>query len=144
MDPVTLAYATSAGSALAGGMAGKAAADGEAQRARINSYIGRTRAMQTDTTARQGLESELGTMRAALGANQQAPGVGTLEMVQELRGTRDRERRIGVGSKMQEAADWRMQGKNASARGKNAMIGGFVNAGPSLFDLYGHEKKKRL
>lgn len=140
MDPVTLSLAASAGSALVGGMAGKAEAEGEKQRAQINSYIGRTRAMQTDTTARQGLESELGSMRAALGANQQAPGVGTLEMVQELRDTRDRERRIGVGSKMQEAADWRMQGKNASARGRNAMLGGIVKAGPSLFDLYDYKR----
>ena len=140
MDPVTISLIASAGSAIAGGMANKAAAEGEKKRAEINSFVGRTRALQTDTTSRQGLESELGSMRAVMGANGQTPGVGTLEMVQELRNTRDRERRINVGSKMTEAADWRMAGKNADTRGNNAMMSGLIKAGPSLFDLHQYKR----
>ena len=125
---------------IAQGIAGFGAATGQQERDEINSYIGRTRALQTDTTARQGLESELGTLRAAMGANQQRPGVGTNEMVQELRATRSRERRIQVGNRMAESADWRMQGKNAGAGATGALIGGSLKAGPSLFDLHQYYK----
>jgi hypothetical protein len=139
MDPVSLSLMASVGGSLASGLTGMAAAQGEKKRAEINSYVGRTRAIQSDTTARQGLEGELGSFRAALGANHQKPGVGTLEMVQELRDTRDRERRITVGNKMSEAADWRMAGKNAAAKGTGALVGGLIKAGPSLFSLYNYK-----
>lgn len=139
-DPVTIGLALSAGSAVAQGAAGYQAAKGEQQRAEINSYIGRTRALQTDTTARQGLESELGSIRAAMGANQQRPGVGTLEMINELREVRGRERRINVANRNSEAADWRMAGRNSGNAATSSMALGLIKAGPSLFDLYDYKR----
>lgn len=136
MATPVIALALQAGTAVAGGMAARAQAKGEQERAQINSYIGRTRALQTDTTSRQGLESELGSIRAAMGANQQRPGVGTLEMINELRDVRGRERRINFGNRNAEAADWALAGRNAGGRAKAALGLGLIKAGPSLFDLY--------
>lgn len=141
-DPVTLGLTLSAASAGAQGIAGYQAAQGEKERAEINSFVGRTRAMQTDTTARQGLESELGTFRAAMGANGQQAGVGTMEMVNELRTTRNRERRIQVGARMQESYDASLQAKNAGAAGRGALLSGALKAGPSLFDLYDYNRAR--
>lgn len=133
-DPVTaIALGAQAVGGIAGGMAGRAEAEGERKRAEINAYIGRTRALQTDTVARQNMESELGSFRAAFGG--MTPNVGALELLNEIRDMRGRERRIEVGNRMSEAADWRMQAANAGVRGRAAMIGGFMKAGPSLFDL---------
>lgn len=139
-DPITLGLALSAGSSVAQGVAGYQKAKGEQERANINSYIGRTRAVQTDTVARENLSSDLGSLRAALGANNQRPGVGTFEMLQELRTVRDRERRINVGNRNSEAADARLQGRNAGNAARGSLIGGFVDAGPSLFDLYQYHR----
>lgn len=136
MDPVTASFALQAGSAAASGLAGFGQAKAEQKQAKINAFIGRTRAVQTDSEARRGLDSELGQMRNVMGANQQAPGVGTFEVMQELRETRDRERRINVGNRNSEAAQYRMQGKAAGSKAMGALIGGGIKAGPSLFDLY--------
>jgi len=141
-DPASMALALKAGSAAATGISGFAAAKGEQERAKVNSFIGRTRALQTDTTAREGLEGELGNLRAVLGANEQKAGVGTLAMVDELRSVRDRDRRIQFGARMSEAADWRMAGKNAGAKATGSLVGGMIKAGPSLFDLYDLKKKE--
>lgn len=136
MEPATAALAIQAGTAIAGGLSGRAEAKGEQKKAEINSYIGRTRAIQTGRAELDNLNSDLGTLRAAMGANQQSMNVGTLAFVDELRKTRDRERRINVGNRNAEAADYRMAGKNAEAKGKRALIGGALKAGPSMFDLY--------
>ena len=141
-DPVTLALGAQAGSSIFGGLAGAAEAKGEKKRAEINAYIGRTRAIQTDTDARVGLNDELATMRAALASNGQKQNVGTMALFDELRKQRGRERRVEVGNRMAEVADWKMAGKNAGAKAKSAMFGGLINAGPSLFRLYEYEKKK--
>ncbi|GGE29907.1 hypothetical protein GCM10011360_17460 [Primorskyibacter flagellatus] len=141
MDPVSLSLAAKAGAGIAAGASALAKSRGEKEQAEINAFTGRTRAIQTDTASRQGLESELGSLRAAMGANGQAPSVGTFEMVNELRATRDRERRINFGNRMSEAADWRMAGKNAASAGKWGFAGGLVQAGPSLFDLYQYKRK---
>lgn len=140
-DPVTLALGAQAGSSIFSGLAGSAAAKGEKQRAEINAYIGRTRAIQTDTAAREGLDSELATLRATLGANEQKMNVGTLELFNELRAVRGRERRIEVGNRMAEVADWKMAGKNASAKATGSLVGGIIGAGPSLFDIYQYKQK---
>jgi hypothetical protein len=129
-----------AASGVMSGIAGAQEAAGEAERARINSYIARTRGMQADTTARQGLEDELGSMRAAMSAMGNQPNVGSMELMNELRGVRNRERRIDQGNHRSEAADWRMQGRNARARGAGALVGGFsraVQPAFSLFDMRG-------
>lgn len=139
-DPVTMALGAQAGSSIFGGLAGAAEAKGEKKRAEINAYIGRTRAIQTDTDARVGLNDELATMRAALAANGQRQNVGTMALFDELRRQRGRERRVEVGNRMSEVADWKMAGKNASAKASGAMFGGLIKAGPSLFDLYNYKK----
>lgn len=129
------ALIASAAAPIFGGMQEKANAEAEAQHARINSFIARTRAIQEDTTHRVQMSDELGTMRAALAANGQKPGVGTLDFMREMKRERLRARRIGVGNRMSEAADFNTQERNAKLRGRTAMLGGFVKAGPSLFNL---------
>jgi hypothetical protein len=132
----TAATALQAGGALFSGFSAMGRANAERERAEINSYIGRTRAIQTDASARSGMESELGSMRAVFAANMQRPNVGTAEVFNELRGTRSRERRIEFGNRMQESADWRMTARSAGASATAAGLGGLVKAGPSIFDLY--------
>ena len=139
-DPITTGIALQAGSAIFGGLGGAAEAKSQKRAAEINSYIGRTRAIQTDTAAREGLDSELATMRATFAANHQKAGVGTFEIFKELRDTRGRERRVEVANRNQEAADYRTQAKNYGSAAKNSVLGGFIKAGPSLFDFY--ERKK--
>lgn len=135
----TGALALQAGSAIIGGVASAKEAAAAKEQAEINSYIGRTRAIQTDVAARQGLEQELGSMRSVFAANGQRQNVGTAEVFKELRDTRARERRIGVGNEMQSAASYA-----AEARAINPtlpLIAGALKAGPSLFDMY--ELKRR-
>lgn len=136
MGITALALGAQAGREIFSGMAGAAQAKGEKQRAEINAYIGRTRANQADTDARLGLEDELSTLRATMAANGQRPGVGTMDIFNELRRTRGRERRVEVGNRMAEAADWKMAAKNAGNAATGSLIGGLFKAGPSLFDLY--------
>jgi|GEM_PF-2345697 len=132
----TAATALQMGAAVAGGVGAMADAKGQAEAAKVNAFIGRTRAMQTDVSARQGLDSELATIRATLGANGQRPGVGTAAVMDTLRSVRARDRRIEFGNQMQLSADYRTQGRNAGRLGGYALAGGLLKAGPSLFDLY--------
>lgn len=126
--------ALQAGTAALGAVGTMSAAKADKAQAERNAFIGRTRAIQTDTSAREGLNDELATMRATLGANGQ-PG-GAFELMRALRQTRGRERRVEVGNRMQEASDWRMQGKNAMSAGRWKAASQIVSAGPSMFDLY--------
>jgi len=135
------ATALQAGSAIAGGIGAYSQAQGVKKAAEINSFIGRTRAIQTDVSAREGLNSELATIRSTLAANGQRPGVGTAAVFDELRSVRGRERRIEFGNEMQGAADSRMQGQNAGREGGFALAGGLLKAGPSLFDLFQLRKR---
>ncbi len=144
MGITALAIGAQAAGSIFSGVAGYQQAKGEKQRAEINAYIGRTRANQADTDARVGLEDELSNLRATMAANGQRPGVGTMDIYNELRRTRGRERRIDVGNRMQEAADWKMAAKNAGAQATGSLVGGFIKAGPSLFDLYQMKKKGTL
>lgn len=136
------ALAISAASGLAQGLGGYASAQGEKQRAEVNSFIGRTRAIQTDTHSRQSLESELGSIRNVMGGSGQPAGVGTLEMVNELRANKNRERRIEVGNRMSEAYDWDMTGKNAANTAGWSLVGGALKSGPSLFDLIQYRQSR--
>lgn len=124
-----------------GGISAMQQAKGAKEQAEVNSFIGRTRAIQTDAAARSGLDSELANMRATFAANQQRPGVGTFEIMRELRKVRGQERAVEFSNRMQEAADYRMAGKNAMAKGTGELLTGFVNAGPSLFDFYNYRRK---
>jgi hypothetical protein len=128
--------AISAASSVASGISGMQAAKGEQQRAEANSYIGRTRAIQTDTASRNGLESELAAIRTVFGANQQKPNVGVMDMLNEIRTIRDRDRRIEVSNRMSEASDWRLAGKNAGKQATGALWSGIGRAAPSMFDFY--------
>lgn len=130
----TAATTLQIGSAVLGGFGAMRAAQGAKQEAEINSYIGRTRAMQTDQSAREGLNDELATIRATLGANGQRPNVGTAAIFDELRATRGRDRRIAFGNEMQTAGSFARQAQ--AQRPGMALAGGLLKAGPSLFDLY--------
>lgn len=123
-----------AASGVLGAVGTMQGAKAEKAQAERNAYIGRTRAIQTDTSAREGLNDELATMRATLAANNQSGGA--FEIMRALRETRGRERRIDVGNRMTEASDFRMQGRNALARGRSKAASQLASAGPSLFDLY--------
>lgn len=126
-----IASIASAGLGAVGTMQGAKADKAQAER---NAFIGRTRALQTDAAAREGMNDELATMRATLAANGQ-PG-GAMEIMRALRDTRGRERQVEYGNRMQEASDWRMQGRNALAGGRSKAAGQLFSAGPSIFDLY--------
>lgn len=141
MGPITpLALMAQAAGSIAQGVMANSQAKAAAKRNEINADIARTRAIQTDVTARQGLADELGTMRAAMGANSDRPSVGTMEILNELRTTRDRERRIQFGARMSEAADYRMAAKNDRASGRAGLLSGMIKAGPSIFDLYDYNR----
>ena len=134
MQAAAIPLLLSAGSAGLGAMGTMQAAKADKAQAERNAFIGRTRALQTDTSAREGLADELATMRATLGANGQTGGA--FEIMRALRETRGRERRVEVGNRMQEVSDWQMQGKNALAKGRMGALTQIAKAGPSLFDLY--------
>ena len=137
----TLATALPAISAIAGGMSTMAEAKSVKEQNKVNAYIGRTRAMQTDVAAREGMSAELGTLRATFAANGQRPTVGTEAVFNELRRVRGRDRRIEFGNRMQEASSYNMAAKSAASQGRAGLIGGFIKAAPSVFDVL--EMKKR-
>ncbi|MFC3168703.1 hypothetical protein [Paracoccus fontiphilus] len=120
----------SAGFGAMGAMAEARAQKAHAER---NAFIGRTRAIQTDTAERAGLNDELSTIRATLAANGQRGGA--FEIMRALRETRGRERRVEVANRMQEAADWRMQGRNALVKGRAEALTELPRFGLSLFKL---------
>lgn len=125
---------------VVGGLASTAATMAQAgaakRQAENNAFIGRTRALQTDASARSGLESELGTMRAIMGANNQGMNVGTFEMFRGLRANRDRERSVAYANQMQEAAGFRAQARAAGTSQALALPVGLARTGQSIFDLY--------
>lgn len=141
MDPITPALFLKAAIPITQGIMGAAQAKSQKERAEANAYIGRTRAIQTDASARFGLSDELSTMRNAFGGAGQAPGVGTLEIMRELRRTRDSERRVNYGNRMSEAADYRAQARGYGGAATASMLGGFIKAGPSLFDIYDYKTR---
>lgn len=116
------------------GMQAMQQAESAKEQAKVNSFIGTTRARQTDVSAREGLNSELANVRAVLSANGQQQSVGTLAMFDELRSSRETERRVGFNNQMQQAAGYRAQAN--SIKPGMGMASGIIKAGPSLFDLY--------
>lgn len=123
-----------AGAAL--GAAGQMqAARAEKAQAERNAYIGKTRAMQTDTAIRTETLDDMAAMRAALAANGQTAGSAT-ELFRALRDSRAQQRRVEFSNRMQEASDWRMQGRNAMMEGRMKAGSTLFSAAPSMFDLY--------
>lgn len=131
-----LALGAQVGSILMEGIGFQQQAEAERKQAEINAKIGETRAWQTDTVARQDMESDLGTARAVMGANAQRPNVGTFEMLRGIRDTKNRERRIQYGAQMQQAQDFRTQADNIRQKSRWIMPRSLMKAGPSIFDLY--------
>jgi len=134
MGPEMILLAT-AGSAIMQGVAGASKANAEKQRAEVNAYIGRTRAMQAGNVARSNLQSEIASMRSAFGANNQPLDSTAFDLMTRVRDVRRRERRIAVDNEMQGAADWKMEAANAGQRATASMLSGLGMAMPSLFDL---------
>lgn len=119
---------------LAQGAAGYATASAQRDIAKANAYIGVTRARQTDTVARQNLNSQMGALRTAFSAAGQRPGVGTGEIMRGMRATAMRERRISVGAEMQRARDFAAEAR--SIRPGMSLVTGAAGAVGSLYELY--------
>lgn len=137
----TIATALPAFSAIATGMADHAEGKATEEQNRINAYIGKTRAIQTDATAREGLSAELGSLRAAFAANGQRPTVGTEAVFNELRRVRGREQRVEFGNRMAEASSYTMAANNARSRGRLGLLSGGIKAAPSIFDVVAMKKR---
>lgn len=121
---------------LFGAMAQRRQAQSIKEQADIDAYVARTRAMQEDTVARQGLESEIGSARAVFGANAQSPNASTFDLLSELRDTRNRERRIGFGNRMMEGYAAQTRGRNAVNGARMAVPMAMFRSGPNILDLY--------
>lgn len=119
-----------------GGMAGKQEAAGEKLQADINADIAKTRAIQDGTTKAEQTVSELATMRATMASNGQGVNSGTAPFMQELRRVRSREARITQGNHNRQAEDYKIQGRNAENKGRNAMTKGILGAAKPAFSLY--------
>lgn len=130
------ALVASAAQPIFSGLQARAQARAEADRAEINSYIGRTRALQTSASAKSALASERATLRATAAANGQRMGLGLAPAISELDRIRERERRIAYGNEMSRSADWRYNADAANLRGRTAFLTGLMQAGPSMFELY--------
>ena len=135
-DPVTLSLIFGAASAGAQGIAASQQANAEREKAEINAYIGKTRAIQTGAGLSESLASELATMRAAVAGNGQGRGQGAFTLFQSLNTIRSREKQVAVANENQTAADWRYEAKAAGSRGRAALGMGLVNSAPSMFDLW--------
>jgi hypothetical protein len=136
-EPVTTAALVSkAGSSIFGGLAGNAQAQAEQKQAKINAYIGRTRALQTDAAAREGMNAELGSMRAAFASAGEPLNLGTAAIMDELRRVRGNERRVAVSNENQNAGDWNRYAAAAGQKAQASLLGGFVGSGQSLFSLW--------
>lgn len=135
-DPITtIALGTKAAGSIFEGLAGASQARAEKKQAEINAYIGKTRALQTDAAARDGMNSELASMRAAFASAGEPLNVGTSAIMNELRRVRGNERRTAVANENQSVGDWQRYAASAGQKSKASLLGGFIGAGPSLFDL---------
>lgn len=102
---------------------------------RQNVEIAKTRADQTDTAARSGLESDLSSFRATFSANDARPSVATLGILNSVREMRERDRRIALSNE-------RLRQSSAAARASSyrpgiALANGIARAAPSIFQFYG-------
>ncbi len=129
-----LALGAQAATGILGGMQAKADAEAQKQQAEINSYIGRTRAMQTDVSARDGLNLEMAEMRAAIATAGEKANTGTLAIFNGMRKARGRDRRIEYGNDMAVSADYRNQANSINPN--MALLGGVMKAAPSIYDMY--------
>lgn len=136
-----IATALPAIGAVASGLAANAEGKAAEEQNRINAHIGKTRAIQTDAQAREGLNAELGSLRAAFAANGQRPTVGSEAIFNEMRRVRGRERRVEFGNRMAEASAYNMAAQNARSQGRMGLLGGIIKAAPSVFDVMAMKKR---
>jgi hypothetical protein len=106
-----------------------------AQQERINSEWAQIRTDQTDTASRLGLDQELASIRAALAANGGRASVGNLEVMQDVRDQRERERRITTGNEQRRVYDMRRQSRLSRRSARTARFGGLMRALPSLVEF---------
>lgn len=119
-----------------GGKADKKRAQALERQERINARIAGIRALQTETAARAGLASEMASMQAQMAAGGSSDNVAAIDMMNEGRSIRNREIRIEVANARQAQQDRLAQANDYRMQGKNALIGGFIKAAPSIFDAY--------
>lgn len=100
-----------------------------------NLEIAKTRADQTDTAARVGLEDDISSYRAALSANDAGASVATLGILNGVRQAKERERRIMLSNERIRQGD--AQRRRDSYRPGMALARGFAQSSPSLFQFYG-------
>jgi hypothetical protein len=135
----SLATGVGALNGIASGVAGYATAKAEKQMAKANAYIGVTRARQTDVAARQSLDAEMAAIKTAYAASGQRLGVGSGDLLRDLRRDAERERRIGVGAEMQRARDFKTTA--AAIKPGLSLVGGIGAAAGPLYDLYQIKKR---
>lgn len=134
-----LGLALSAGSQIMGGIASAQQQSAMRDQERINAEWGRIRADQSDAAARVGIEDDVSAARATFNANDAGMNTGTLGVLNEIRRVRGRDRRIETGNMNRQANDATRRAN--SYRPGLAMLGGFMNAGPSLFELAGELRR---
>lgn len=123
MDPVTLSIAglaLQAGTAAASGIGAMRAAAGEKEKAEINAFIGKTRAMQVGSSARFDTESEVGSIRSALAANGAKMDASSFDLIGGVRNIRENSRRVDIANEKMGIYDNVLNARNA--RNKQAGI----------------------
>ena len=136
MDPVSLFSVATAGSKVAGGLAGSARANDEARRLDAEARLADTQALQRDTQLRDELTrflSSTQSARAANGLSIRSPNANKLmfEATEEL----SDERRRTVADYRQRAANLRAGAKSARRRARVSLVTGAFSAAPALNDL---------
>ncbi len=141
MGATVPALAAQAAAPVFEGLAGNAQARAEQKQAQVNAFIGKTRAIQTEAAAREGMNSELATMRAAFASAGERLNVGTAAITDELRKVRTRERRTAVANELIGASDWSRYAASAGQKANMSVLGGVIGGAPSAFNLYTAMKK---
>lgn len=118
------------------GLSERSAARARARQEVINARIAGVRALQTETAARAGLESEMASIQSAMAAGGSTANVAATEYMMENRRIRDREIRIGVNNELQRRDDLLMTARDTKRMGNVAAMQGFTKGLPSMFDLY--------
>lgn len=126
----------SAAGPIMGGLSARAQAKAQARQEVINARISGIRALQTETAARAGLESEMASIQSAMAASGSTANVAATEFLNENRAIRDREIRIGVSNELQRRDDSLRSARDSRRAGNVALISGFAKGFPSMFDLY--------
>lgn len=140
-DPVSFSTGAKLAGTVFSGISAFQGRKAQQKAAERNAFVGRTRALQSDAAARAGLESELGTMRAVMGANAQGANVGTFEMFKALRETRGRERDVEFGNRMNEVYGFRTDAANNRRAAAMTIPVTLGQSAQSIFSLYDHNQQ---